>query len=318
MLYDNFSDHFSTVPQRKKVEVIPGNFEMSRLFVKNNVEYLAYRKKLKKKDRFTLLYAFENFRTIKDLPTQFQNIPLPEGCFFADPFVISKDNRYYVFFELWKDEDGKASIAMMYWSENKWSHPETILEQPYHLSYPFVFKWRDDYYLLPESSSGKELVLYKAGSFPYRWEPVRTIFENCSLIDASLHFYQNKWWLFANSAQHPFVSTNDQLFLYYTDDLLNGRWTSHPMNPIATHAANCRPAGRLFEIDGQLYRPAQNNASQQYGYGLKINQVEVMNVTGYREKVVMAIDPGSLHLKAIHHLDFTEGLVIIDGIRETE
>ncbi len=314
LLHDQFSDHFSIVKTKKTEEILPGSLDMLSLFFKNNLRYLAHRKRLKNKDRFTLLYAFEDFQIGKNLPAHFQSLSLPPGCFFADPFLVKENNVHYVFFERWYDKEEKASIAMMKWNGDEWSSPETVLEESYHLSYPFVFKWNDDYYLLPESSSGQNLVLYKAKSFPYQWEPVRKIFDKGVWIDASLHYYENKWWLFASSVNHPFVSTNDQLFLYFTDDLLNGSWQAHPKNPLVTHAGNCRPAGRLFEMNGQLYRPAQNNASQQYGYGLKINRVDVMNETEYREKEVRDFTPEPWHLKAIHHLDFTEGLVMIDGI----
>jgi hypothetical protein len=134
------------------------------------------------------------------------------------------------------------------------------------------------------------------------------------LIDATLHFENGLWWLFANSRSHSFTSTNDQLFLFYSKDLLSTDWKPHPQNPVATHIDNCRPAGRLFKQNGKLYRPAQNNASKHYGYGIKINEIIVLNENQFEEKEIYSFDPNELKLKASHHIDFTNQLTVIDGI----
>jgi hypothetical protein len=168
--------------------------------------------------------------------------------------------------------------------------------------------------MIPESASKKTVALYKAKKFPYEWEFKKNIFEDKTLVDSTLLFYNGKWWLFASGSSHPFVSTNDQLFLYYSDDLYAHTWTPHPRNPVVRHIANCRPAGRVFERQGVLYRPAQDNASRQYGYGLKLNAIEVLNEKEYREREVLNIRPEGLALKAIHHIDFSESFIVLDGV----
>ena len=55
--------------------------------------------------------------------------------------------------------------------------PQTALEREYHLSYPFVFEWEDDVYLIPESTASKRVELYRAESFPDRWSLAGVLLE---------------------------------------------------------------------------------------------------------------------------------------------
>ena len=135
------------------------------------------------------------------------------------------------------------------------------------------------------------------------------------MSDVTLLHHQEKWWLFGTVQNHPSTSTNDQLFLYYSDTFPSSDWTPHPQNPVATIISNCRPAGNIFKANSKLYRPAQNNSSKQYGYAIKINEIEVLNETEYWEREVFEIIPGKKNkLCAIHTMNFVDNLIVIDGI----
>jgi hypothetical protein len=313
---EKFLDRFQlpfVLSQEKKA--VPHNLQMARLFLRNAARYLAYKRKLStKKDRFTLLFARTNFSFDQLLKATYEKVALPDGVFYADPFVLKHNNKHYIFFEEYRDENGKAHISVVELADGVLSAPTTVLQQAYHHSYPYVFKVEDDVYMIPETASNKTVELFRAVGFPRKWEWVMNLMEGAALFDCSVVFHEGKWWLFANQTAHPAASTNDQLFLYYTDNLFAAQWTPHPQNPVATRASNCRPAGRIFKQEGKIYRPAQNNASAQYGFGLNINEIEVLTTEEYRERLIVAIHPSQLGLKAVHHLDFSEGLMVIDGI----
>ena len=141
------------------------------------------------------------------------------------------------------------------------------------------------------------------------------ILENTVLIDSTLLYENGIWWLFGTTVINSFTSTNDQLLLYCSKDLFSQNWIPHPQNPIATDIANCRPGGKIFGMNNQLFRPAQNNASRQYGYALSINRIVTLNETTYLEEKVAEIIPGKENkLSAVHTFNFSGGLVVIDGI----
>lgn len=286
------------------------------LFVKNSLAYFIHRLKIKaNKDRFSLFYANKEFQLEDFAASKFKQIALPENVFFADPFLIEKNGNRYLFFEEFDQQKNKGHISVISLDKNNEFSPiKTVLELPYHLSYPYVFESDGDYFMIPESSANKTISLYKSKNFPFEWELVMHLIENENFVDATIHYENQMWWLFACS-NDPLYSTNDLLFIYYSDTLFSNNWKPHLQNPVITTIENCRPAGRIFRHNNKLYRPAQNNAHIQYGYGLKINEIIVLNENEYVEKEILAIDPHQLGLKACHHIDYLEGLVVIDGIK---
>lgn len=294
----------------------PGNWQMLWLFLRNLGRYISYKRRSKTHQPFTLLYTFADFDLHNFARNNFTPLRLPDkNVFYADPFLMEQDGLIHLFFEEMNEAKGKAHISVITIDENRnFGAPRVVLEKPYHLSYPFVFLHNDMYYMVPETAANKTVELYKATSFPHHWELVMNLMTGVELLDATLHFADGKWWLFAAGTNHPAASTNDQLYLFYSSELLATDWTPHPQNPVATHTDNCRPAGRIFSHNSKLYRPAQNNASQQYGYGLKLNVIEILNEDVYQEKEVLSVEPGTFELKACHHLDFVAGFIVIDGI----
>lgn len=49
-----------------------------------------------------------------------------------------------------------------------WRYLGLALDEPWHLSYPFVFTWRNSTYLLPEGAASGTLRLYSAVDYPLK------------------------------------------------------------------------------------------------------------------------------------------------------
>ena len=318
---DRFIEKYSKniVEKRTGAEKVPANPQMFLLFMKNIFGYFFYKWRvfLRRKKKFQLFYQPKRFDLGELSLEDFKPMPLPEDCFWGDPFLIEKDNCTYIFFEEFLYSKGKAHISVMEMDKNGMiSIPRLVLEKPYHLSYPFVFGFQDTYYMIPETSANKTVDLYKAKTFPGEWEFVINLMKDITLIDPTLFFHNNKWWLFGTTINHEAVSTNDQLMLYHSSELFSKDWIPHPQNPVATHISNCRPAGKIFAFNNKIYRPAQNNASIQYGFSIKINEIEILNEYEYVEKEVFELLPSNKNkFIATHSLNFTEKLIVIDGIR---
>ena len=294
---------------------LPASPVVAWMLLENFSRYLWWKILPLEKKKFSLHYSNSVFNITEQNKIAFHPLPLPKGFFQADPFLIEKDGLHFLFFEEYDLLKKKAHISLMVMGPEKtWSGPERVLEEEHHLSYPFVFFHDGNFYLLPETAAARRLTLYRARNFPYDWERVMDLQAGKELVDATLIFHQDRWWMFANSRTHPFVSTNDQLFLFSSKNLLSEEWIPHPCNPIVTHAGNCRPAGRIFCQNGKLYRPSQDNASFQYGSGLVFNEIEQIDDRVYRERNAGRMDHDSAGLQACHHIDFTGSMVVVDGI----
>jgi hypothetical protein len=169
--------------------------------------------------------------------------------FVADPFLVREGETWNLFFEVYNNDTQQGDLAVAT-SRNTWiwNYEKVILDEPFHLSYPYVFKWQDEYYLIPESFEDNSIRLYQADQFPTSWSYVKTLVEGRDYVDNSIVFYNNRWWLFSS------VTSNDKLYLHYADSLM-GPWKEHPQSPIVSgdiHKA--RPSGRLLVFENKLYR----------------------------------------------------------------
>ena len=200
--------------------------------------------------------------------------------FIADPFLIKSDSLYNMFFEVYnlKTEQGDIGCA-----ESKdgyhWKYKKIIIDEPFHLSFPYVFKWESDYYLMPESHQDLSVRLYKATNFPTEWKYVGELLKGYHFVDPQIAYYNNKWWLFVTTTE------DDDLNLYYSDSL-SGPWIQHPKSPLIKRNMHiARGGGRILEYNGKLYRFTQDDYPS---YGIQVFAFEITEITetSYKEKLI--------------------------------
>jgi len=266
-------------------------------------------------EQYILLYSPNRGRKFSsELSSYIRMIP-PKDQFWADPFIVYDNGLYYVFIEEVTGESNKGHISYFTIDKNgNNSVPKKIIERPYHMSYPFVFDYNDEYYMIPETGANKTIDLYKSVGFPEKWEMIITLMEDIEAYDVTLIKYIEKWWLFANVRENEEASSLDELCLFYSDDLLSGVWTPHMLNPVVCDVTSARPAGKIFIHNGNLYRPSQNS-SLMYGYGVKINHIVTLTETEYKEECVNAIEPlWDKNIIAVHTWNVANDITIIDGL----
>ncbi len=240
--------------------------------------------------------------------------------FVADPFLIRHDKKLYLFFEVLNDEKNRGEIGYAESTDGReWKYKKIILRESFHLSYPYVFKHQNQYYLIPESYQDLSVRLYQAKSFPEQWEYMGNILKGDHFVDPSIFFYNGKWWLFAAT------TSNDVLNLFYSEELL-GEWKAHPMNPIVKNNKHiARPGGRVTLINNELYRFAQDDFPY-YGIQIFVFKIIELTETTYKEKIVdnhpivSKTGNGGWNGKGMHHIDLMEfenkWIAAVDGLKQ--
>ncbi len=231
--------------------------------------------------------------------------------YFADPFVIVRDGRRYVFCEEYPYATGKGVISVFtIEADGRVTSPRVVLERPYHLSYPFVFERGGEVFMIPETLGNRAIELYRAVTFPDRWEKVATLVDGVEASDATLLERDGRLWLFAAISDGG-RSTWDGLGLFHADDLF-GEWRALPANPVLADAGAARPGGEMFVRDGALYRPAQD-CREFYGGGLAIARVDRLDLDGYAQTVVARIKPDPRRADVgMHTVNTGGGIEVID------
>jgi hypothetical protein len=245
----------------------------------------------------------------------FKSLNPPLDRYWADPFVITREGRYFTFIEEKMYQTGLGRIACLELDANgDLLSNQTVLERPYHLSYPFLFEYHDQLYMLPESAQNGTLELYRCKHFPDKWEFVKNLMSDVYAVDATLVDYQGKWWLFTNMKQGENSSSLDSLFLFWADIPLADTWTPHPLNPVVVDRRAARPAGNIFSHNGSLIHPSQD-CSVRYGYALNFNRITKLNDTEYEEvRDVRMEPPKGKNILATHTFNKAGDMVTIDAV----
>lgn len=266
-------------------------------------------------NQWILMFKISDSLNLKESFKDYKRIIPPKDRIWADPFVYKKDDNYYIFIEEMLLKDNKGFISVMQVDNNGiYSEPTKIIENDYHMSYPFLFEEGDDLYMIPETGSNKTIDLYKCTKFPYKWIFQKTLLKGIKAVDTTILKYKGKFWIFTNIKEIEGSSAHEELFLYFTDDLINGIWKDHPMNPIVSDVSCARSAGNIFIKDSKIYRPAQN-CIKRYGYGLKFQEILILNEFNYKEKTNRAINPNwSKDVRGIHTFNKSGNFSIIDAI----
>jgi len=230
---------------------------------------------------------------VKDVPARY----------VADPFMIEAKGNWYLFFEVMNARTRQGDIGLATSSDLvTWEYKQIVLDEPFHLSYPYVFRHLDQYYMIPESHDANSVRLYKAVSFPTKWQFVKTLLVG-SYVDPCVFQHEGKWWMFVGGKK----GRQRALRIYYASDP-TGPWTEHPKSPYAAgndHA--CRPGGRVVKWNDKLFRFAQDD-DPSYGRQVWAFEITKLTTTEFEEAKV----PGGPVVKGatrgwnagrMHHID---------------
>jgi hypothetical protein len=289
----------------------PGNLEMLRagtVLIRRSVSDMWI--KTLYREQWTL--AYQHGASTQRVMGSFRKLIPPMELSWADPFPIQVGNDHYIFHEQWPLSTGKGSIVVtVVDDQGQIAGPIPVLEKDYHLSYPLVFQWDGDLFMIPETASHNQVELYRCIDFPAHWKLERVVLSGLRALDPTPAFLSGRWWLFATMPAYGAGKSSDELHLFSAESPL-GPWTPHRNNPVKTDVRAGRPAGRIFEHQGHFYRPAQD-CSVRYGYAVSINRILQLDPETYEEVEVDKILPDwSPSLAGVHTLNRAGDMTVID------
>ncbi|MFB5662647.1 hypothetical protein [Alteribacillus sp. HJP-4] len=257
---------------------------------------------------------------ISDAAPKIQWIVHDGNVYYADPFGYQRDGRTQILMEEldYKVVKGYISQVNLYLSNvNKKDAAVTssVIRLPTHMSYPYVVEHENEIYCVPETSEEREVALYRLDAEGEKWLKEKTLLNNFPGVDSSLIQYEGRWWLFCTKAFESAQSQNNDLHIYYSDDLL-GEWLPHSCNPVKIDSRSSRPAGTPFIFKEKLYRPAQD-CSRTYGGRVVVNQIEKLTPTSFIETPASFIHPrpDSAYPDGLHTIAKIGDVTIVDGKR---
>lgn len=260
---------------------------------------IAIRRRKDNNDRF---FQNKNF--------EFEEIRIKSNYkyWFADPFVFEYNNVTYLFYEAYDlvEQRGKLAYSILN-DDNTATKPKIILDRVYHFSFPYIFECNNQIYIMPETCADNNLQLFRAVSFPDKWEEntvlLNDVFVSDSIIlDSGTQKYVSCFEQYKEAPRGKLFYCWGKNKIYEISDnrLINGK-------VVAEGDYGIRNAGAVFRLDDKIIRVGQDSTDNQYGKGLVFFAID--EITPYRESEIYSIDANKMK----PHIKFSGAEKNIDG-----
>lgn len=223
--------------------------------------------------------------------------------FVADPFLLKREDVWYLFFEVYNNATAQGDLAVATSANLRgWTYEGVVMDEEFHLSYPYVFEFEGEHYMIPETFETNSIRLYRADPFPSEWSYVGTLVEGRDYVDNSIVFHEGRWWMFSG------VTSNDTLHLHFSDSLF-GPWSEHPESPIVSGDLHrSRPSGRMIEQEGRLFRYTMDVDPPEGTHRVMVYEITELTTDRYaerlaREEPVLAPSGRGWNGRAMHQID---------------
>ena len=209
------------------------------------------------------------------------------ALFIADPFLIpraplnsvnisDRTATWYMFSEILDATEQKGKIGLHISHNNMLSFKfkKIVIEEPWHLSFPYIVKENGKYYMTTSGTSGIRskpyfLWLYEAVAFPHNWKKSFRILDGqteSAPVDPALVKHNSKWYLFIRD-----VNIGDTgLERLFVSDRLVSKFREHPKSK----RYNIRQSGRIvFDPDRVVPGWVVFNHTDKRVYGIPIEKL---------------------------------------------
>jgi hypothetical protein len=223
-------------------------------------------------------------------------LPASKADWAADPMLVDDGDKTWLFYEAVKNGKGRIEVAEVL-NGCGLSEPHVLLEDACHYSYPFVFRDDGNWYMIPESSAAKEVRLYRAVSFPFRWQ-LQTVLLHERAVDTTVILHRGDRWLLTFLLDQGTEKVFPRAYIvndWNEPTLREVPWLTY--DPLRV-----RGAGPFFQAGHELLRPAQISQPQRYGDGLVFYRPRFADA--YSEEPVFEIGERDLRVRGV----FADGL----------
>lgn len=233
-----------------------------------------------------------------------------DAHFVADPFLMGgPDGTLHLFVEVFNRRRSPTAAIGHATSDDggrTWAYEGVVLEESVHLSFPYVFRYGGEYYMIPDRwdrDRPTTIDLYRAESFPEAWTRVaRLAAPDRPRHDFVAFRWRERWWGVAGDGS--------ELAVFSSDELERDDWEPHPENPVVTdRPRGARPGGRPIVRPDHVVLFLQD-CTGGYGQRVRAFRVDRLSRTRYgdgerADSPVLEPDGGRFGWNSgrMHHVD---------------
>lgn len=240
-------------------------------------------------------------------------VKAPAGSWIADPFLFEDGGETWMLAERYVEAKSRGVIALFRKVSGKpeFAYVEDVLEEPFHLSFPFVFRHGGDLFMIPESADARQVRLYKADGGPHHWTLASVLIDNVDAVDTMVvPASDGNLGLLTSIKRASCGSFNGELH-GYLGSAPDGPWIALS-DPVSVSASLGRNGGMIDAPDG-FYRVAQSPGFGEYGKCANVTRIDSLDNLGLDETLVQVIQPAfDPRVERVHHISWHNGLLAFD------
>lgn len=228
--------------------------------------------------------------------------------FQADPFIVEKADKLYVFYEAFSFRNSKGTLRCRVLDRELTEIDDVKLEGfddlKCHLSFPFLIHINDQLFMIPESSERKEVILFQSVEFPARWKKIKVLISDTEVTD--------NVFLTINETCYLLSTTMDNEIIIHSAENIFGEWQRiAPSLKVSNH--HHRGAGAPYLVDNKMYFLTQECTPETYGKSIYIKELVTLNDTVFDESLIEKINSSINHSDGVHTLNFSNNYIVYDS-----
>lgn len=242
----------------------------------------------------------------------------PPKHFFADPFVVTRAEQTICYVEDYCYEKQKGYIAAIALTGNKgYRLLGTVIEEPFHMSFPFLFEYEGELYMVPETSESGSVRLYKCLEYPLKWEYQYDLLSDIHAFDSMIFEANGVWWLLCTVREQGKSDDSSSLYAFYSDNPISNTWKPHQMNPLIIDSQIGRNGGLLRNEAGNMVRVRQEQGFNQYGKAFSLAEIIALSPDTFHEETIAQFTPEFFEkIQGCHHLHSNGHYTVYDYMKQ--
>lgn len=203
---------------------------------------------------------------------------------YADPILYNVGNRMYVFMEVYDRIKRKGMIGVSRFDKRgKLGRPVIIIREDFHLSFPEIFEYNGQIYLLPESNEINQIRIYRMEGSMLKWKLYYSFTTKERYSDTVVYVKEQNIYLLSTS-KDPEDPYKNRLAFFKIKNLEDRDNICYCLlNEADIFDYESRNGGSLLDYKGVKYRVIQTAEPGWYGKDIKLRKVLQCDVNAYRE-----------------------------------
>lgn len=230
----------------------------------------------------------------------------------ADPFILRVDKeRIHILAEQMIGSTGRLVLIDVSLKTLEIERIKVILQQPMHLSFPYIWQENGDVFIMPENVESGSLRIWRYNAEKEILEDPKVVIE-APLEDAQLCKIGDKYYIMGVKYVHNDYFMCTKHLEIYSADSLYGPY-SH-LQTIDNELRLERGAGMIWHDGDTIMRPAQN-CEDGYGTNLLFYRMKLQEEGTFSEMLEYEYHPDKSHSRsrAFHTFNEKDGYVVVDG-----